>query len=441
VVKHGDSQTAHAERLFFDAALRAEHTVAILRVATSLLVGVAFVFVAGLSGRMTGLPLLNVGWLVAIFVTAFLLLGLLGLWAARPGRFRPWMAWGFATGDVALSVGAVSFDIWIHEAAANFTSAFPSVWMVPVVLALGALRYNPRLLIYVAGLLVAGLAGVTILAGGWVDAMQAPTPEALAIRFTGAPNVMRLIMVVVAAGILSIAVARSRNVLHRAIDETRRKINLTRYLPQSVAAQVADSGIEELLHSRRQPVAVLFADIRNFTARSEVMAPEDVERFLTEFRRRVTAVVRARGGSIDKFMGDGVMAVFGVPQPGDDDASNALACGIDVHLSMVQWSAALEAAGRDPVAVGIGIHWGEAFCGAIGDETRLEYTVLGDVVNVASRVEETTKTAGAALLVTAELLAAAGVNPGSDPSWRVLPEHAVRGRRAPVTLFAHVARF
>lgn len=433
-----DASRSYAEHLYFEAALRAERTVAMLRVAVSLLVGATFFLLAAGPGRMAGLPVLSVGWLVATYVSAYLLLGLLGLWAARPGRFRSWMSWGFATGDVVLCVGAVAFDIWVHDSAANYVSAFPSVWMVPVVLAFGALRYNPRLLIYVGVLAVAGLTGLTLLAGGWVDAMTAAEPSALALRFTGPPNVMRLVMTLVAVGVLSIAVFRSQTVLHRAIDETRRKINLTRYLPQSVAAQVADSGIDELVRSRRQPVAVMFADIRGFTARSETMTPEDLERFLTEFRHRVATAVRAHGGTIDKFMGDGVMAVFGIPQPMDDDARRALACCIDIHRSMVQWSNALKAAGDETLAVGIGIHYGDAFCGAIGDETRLEYTVLGDVVNVASRVEETTKTAGSALLVTAELLAASGTSPQSDPAWRALPQLAVRGRQASVTLFAHV---
>ncbi len=430
---------SYAEQLFFDAALRAERTVAVLRVSAALFVGISFAVFAGVPAKTVGFPIASIAWLVTGFVSAYFLLGLLGLWAARPRIFRRWMSWAFATGDVVLYVGAVGIDLSVHDTPVNYAAAFPSVWMGPVVLAFGALRYNPRLLMFVAGLMVVGLAVVGLLTGGWVDAMQTAQPDVLARRYSAPPNLMRLVMLTVAAAVLAIAVYRSRTVLLRAIDETRRKINLTRYLPQGVADRVADSGVDELLHSRRQAVAVLFADIRNFTARTETMAPEELERFLTEFRRRVSAAVEGCGGTVDKFMGDGVMAVFGVPKPSGGDARKAVDCGVNVLRAVSVWNESLTRSGQDPVTVGVGIHWGDAFCGAIGDETRLEYTVLGDVVNVAARVEEQTKALGRPLLVTADVLTAAEIDPRSSGHWRRLPERTVRGRQAPVALYAYVS--
>jgi adenylate cyclase len=242
-------------------------------------------------------------------------------------------------------------------------------------------------------------------------------------------------MVLLAGLVLVLAAARARALLRRAIDEERRRTNLTRYLPPEIAGWLAETSVEELRRGRRQAVAVLFTDIRGFTERAEAMAPEDLGRFVAEFRRRVSLAAGRHGGVIDEFVGDSAMVVFGVPTPGPADARDALRCARGLLAEVAGWNTSRAAAGLEPVRIGVGVHCGEVFCGAVGDEGRLEFTVLGDTVNVAARLEQATKAAGFALIASRELLDAAGEDAASEPGWTPLPVAPLRGRHAPVRLF------
>ena len=180
----------------------------------------------------------------------------------------------------------------------------------------------------------------------------------------------------------------------------------------------------------------MFVDIRSFTTRAESLAPAALGVFVSEFRRRVSATVAAHDGVIDKFIGDSAMALFGVPEAGPNDAANALACGADILASLDSWNAERATGGEDCVSFGIGIHWGDVFCGAIGDESRLEFTVLGDTVNVAARIEQETKAAELPLIVSKDLLDAAGA---VEDGWTALPDRRLRGRKRPAALLGRAA--
>jgi adenylate cyclase len=245
---------------------------------------------------------------------------------------------------------------------------------------------------------------------------------------------MRLVMVTLTGLVLVIAAARSRAILLRAIDEATRRATLTRYLPPRIAEWLAETSIDEVRRGRRQRVAVLFADIRGFTQRAETMDPGALGRFVADFRRRVTMAADAHGGVIDKFVGDSAMLVFGVPDPAPADARNALRCARGLIAEIADWNRACQASGEDRVEIGIGVHWGEVFCGAIGDEARLEFTVLGDTVNVASRLEQEAKAASLRLIVSQDLLDAAD-EPAPEAGWITLPPHPLRGRHRPIQLF------
>ena len=183
---------------------------------------------------------------------------------------------------------------------------------------------------------------------------------------------------------------------------------------------------------RQQDAAVLFVDIRDFTARAEQMEPEAISRFLAEFRRVVTHAVEERGGVVDKFVGDSAMVVFGVPEAGVHDAANALDGARAILNAVASWNDERAATGDDAVRIGVGVHWGQVFCGAVGDASRLEFTVLGDTVNVAARLEEATKRADLPLVVSEELLTAAGVDPAAQDGWVELPDTTIRGRHGDV---------
>lgn len=412
-----------AQRLFRDAELRAEALVSRLRLAVTAVLGFAFYFavvrVAPTADEVAAQQIVAAGWTIG----AYLVIGLLSLALSRPGRFRPWMSWIFATCDVAVIGVALGMSLQNVGVAGRYLAAAPAVWLVPVILGFGALRYNPALQAYVTALLVAALGATGLWTAEWGDVAQEAPPEALARFFGAPPNLMRLVMVLMAGGLLAVAVARSRGLLGRAIEEAGRRANLTRYLPVEIAGWLSRASLDEARCGTRHPLGVLFADLRGFTARAERMDPAEVGPFITEFRSRMAATARAHGGVIDKFIGDAAMIVFGVPRNQPDDARRTLACARAILAEIEDWSRER----GEPIEIGIGAHWGEAYCGAVGDEQRLEFTVLGDTVNVAARLEETSKALDWPLVVSRALLDAAGEDP---VGWTSLGVAALRGRTA-----------
>jgi adenylate cyclase len=179
----------------------------------------------------------------------------------------------------------------------------------------------------------------------------------------------------------------------------------------------------------------MFVDIRGFTRRAETMDPAATSRLLADFRRFVVATATRYEGIVDKFVGDSAMLVFGVPSSRPGDARRALDCALALLAGTPsKWARDLDTTGGSrAIEIGIGLHAGEAFCGAVGDEVRLEFTVLGDTVNVAARLQQETKVAGLRLVVSRHFLAAAGVTTdGRD--WQPLGSRTLRGRASPIDL-------
>jgi adenylate cyclase len=420
--------TPEMGELFREAEMRAERTLGALRVAAALILGAAFaIAVIGaepshevVSWRQIAVALTVMGAYLTLGVTAFLL--------ATPRRFRSWMPWLLVTCDVAFVAAGVAISLVNTGLPGGHAFVMPSIWLVPVVLAFGALRYDPRLQAYVVALVLGALA---LAAGAGSGAGRAATVPPFLLE--SPPNVMRLVMVSLAGAVLVLAAARARALLRTALDEAQRRANLTRYLPQEIAEWLALTSVEEARRGRRQPVGVLFVDIRGFTALAEAMPADALGELVTEFRRTVATTAARHGGVIDKFIGDAAMVLFGVPTVRADDARRAVDAACALQQALAELARERARAGREPFAVGIGVHYGEAFCGAVGDSTRLEYTVLGDTVNVAARLEQIAKEEGEGLLASGALLAAAGEDLGR---WRALPPRALRGRDAKLALYA-----
>ncbi len=367
-------------------------------------------------------------------LVAYLALGALSYYVAVPQRFRPWMPWAFATGDAGFLLFNVGQNVVTTGIGGSYLASFPALWFAPLVLAFGALQYNPARLVYSTALLAGGL--VAIAAADFPLETLADTPPAALGRFFDVPpNIMRLAMLVAAGAILVAAAARTRSLLQRAIDETRRLANLTRYLPAEIAGQLAESGLTALREGRRQAVAVMFVDIRGFTRRAETMDPAATGRLLADFRHFVVATATRYEGIVDKFVGDSAMLVFGVPSPRPGDARRALNCALALLARTPgEWARDLRTTGGSgAIEIGIGLHAGDAFCGAVGDEARLEFTVLGDTVNVAARLEQETKAVGLRLVVSRNFLAAAGETVDGR-EWQPLGSRTLRGRARPIDL-------
>jgi len=193
--------------------------------------------------------------------------------------------------------------------------------------------------------------------------------------------------------------------------ETLQKLRERRRLRASFGGYVSPSVMDEILAGRIQPqlggvnqfVCVLFSDIRGYTTRSEGMTPEQVIGFLNRYFERTVALIHERGGAVVSFMGDGIMAVFGAPKPLDNPCREAFEAARAMLAFVKELNAQFRAEGEAPMEIGIGLHVGEAVIGHVGSSARHDYTAIGDVTNVASRLESLTKEAGYKVVVSQEV--------------------------------------
>lgn len=351
----------------------------------------------------------------------------------RTGWWRRWMAYATVTVDAAIVAVSLHFDFRANALPGDLAFAFPVMTAIPLILVAHTLRLRPGVQAYATALVLGGAALVAMRAG------HVETPERIrfagemAPLFAGPANAMRFLMVLLAGLTMVLAVARGRKLLHRAIEETTRRLNLGRYLPAELAPVLAAGRIDELKAGRRARVTLLFVDMRDSTAMEETLDPGKLAAVMGEFRNRISRAAAAHGGVIDKFIGDGAFLVFGVPEAAPDDAARAIRCGRAILASLDRWNDVRRRGGEEPIRVGIGIHTGEVFLGAVGDDARLEFTVLGDAVNVAARLEQETKRHRVPLLVSREALAAAGEDLSA---WGCLGAQPLRGRPNPVEIYA-----
>lgn len=233
------------------------------------------------------------------------------------------------------------------------------------------------------------------------------------------------------AGVTS---GQSRSLLRARAERGRLHREFRRFVSRDVADMLVENPAlyQHAAGGRRRRVAVLFSDIRGFTSRSEHEQPEALVAQLNGYFSEMVDAVFRHGGTLDKFIGDAVMAHWGALVDGDDatHASAAIGCARDMLARLERLNTRWLATGGEPLAIGIGLHLGTVVAGEIGSPEKTEFGVIGDAVNVASRVEGLTKVLRCPLLVTADIAAAA-----ADPSLREIARVRVKGRDSATSLW------
>jgi adenylate cyclase len=233
--------------------------------------------------------------------------------------------------------------------------------------------------------------------------------------------------------------ARMRELDRRRAAAERARVNLSRYFSPNIVDLLAERD-EPLGAVRRQTVAVLFVDIVGFTRMAEHMPPEAVVTLLRQFHTRMTAQIFACGGTVEKYIGDAIFAVFGLPTADADDALNALRCADLMIAALALWNREREQEGETALAIGIGLNYGPAVIGDVGSEQGLSFTVIGDTVNTASRLQGLTRGFGAPLVVGDLLVAAVAARLADGAAALLAPlqdqgEQALRGRAGAVRIW------
>lgn len=355
-------------------------------------------------------------------------LGIFGWYLAvhlliRARRYPAWMRYASCLLDVSL--GSVVMLLDLHSSGSLFavTAGGPALYAATV--AMATLRLEPRLCLF-AGVAAAG----QFLAVMLLFIRPAASPELLA---SGAYDLFVALiktLLLLVTGVLGwVATQSMRGLLLRLTQSAVERERLRGVLGMHVSEQV----MEHLLSGRIQDggehrtITVCFTDIRDFTPLSESRPPEEVLRLLNLYFGRMCDIVAAHGGVVNKFLGDGMLIVFGAPAHQPDDAQRALAAAREMLAEVVR----MRERGEFPdLRIGIGMHRGEAVVGNVGGVQRQEYTAIGDTVNTASRVQDLTKALGRSLLVTRECREALGAE-DLEP----LGSHTVKGRVQPLELF------
>jgi adenylate cyclase len=208
----------------------------------------------------------------------------------------------------------------------------------------------------------------------------------------------------------AVAIERARLNEHIRRERVARD-RLERYhSPAVIEAVLSDSGAERSVVTLSE-TSILFADIVGFTSRCETQPPEDVAAFLNQFFSLAADIIFTHGGTLDKFIGDAVMAFFGAPLPQDDHAVRAVQSALELLTALENWNTEREAAGDDRIDVRIAVNSGPVVVGDIGSASRVDYTVLGNTVNVAARLEEHVAKPGMVVLGETTQAAIAGAFP------------------------------
>jgi adenylate cyclase len=377
------------------------------------------------------LPIMNPAWEQLYYVALLGLFALIGWAQARVGRVgvsRPELALLFC--DLAL----LTFVIVGPNPFGSATLAYS--WRT--VIAVGT---------WTSALWIIGIAWV------WWQPDRDPARTARIAAAVGSdhrlfqlisPNsivfgerIQEIVVFMIVAVTLAVAVRRSNNLLIRHAAVERERGNLARYFSPNVVEEL--SGHDEPLRQvRTQNVAVLFVDIVGFTAFADARTPDEVVRTLREFHALMEQEVFRHSGTLDKYLGDGLMATFGTPFVGKADAINALRCAQAMMAAADRWNNRRKTAGETPIRVSFGLHYGPVVLGDIG-LTCLEFAVIGSTVNAASRLEALTRALDCALVASDDLVRQARTElDGAEAVFRPLMTQApqtIRGFERPIAVW------
>jgi adenylate cyclase len=387
------------------------------------------------------LPFLNPDWSMLYYEAMLGLVAAIGWLQRRFGR----------VGRSNAELNVLALDLFVMVFVLTFPNPFsPDQWpsamtyqfggflYMFVILATGTLCYSWRT-IMALGTWTSGLWLIAAVLIYWFGRTVPELDAAAQSAFGHDPGIMQvmnpnsvnfdfriqeIVVFLIVTGILAISVRRFNRLLLGNAALERERTNLSRYFSPNVVEELSQND-EPLKQVRSHNVGVLFVDIVGFTRFAAEREPEDVIATLRDFQGRMETCVFDNDGTLDKFLGDGLMATFGTPVPMPDDATRAIRCALEMRACVRTWNEERVAKGEPALRAGFGVHYGPVVLADIGS-TRLEYAVIGNTVNVASRLEALTRTLDAHIVVSDDALAASGLEPETHGFERA-PEQSIRG--------------
>jgi len=336
---------------------------------------------------------------VPIVLGGYAIFTLARLWLSWRERLVPWVIYLSIVLDMALLLALIwSFHLEYGQPPSFYLKA-PTMIYVFIFIGLRVLTFRARYVV-VAGLTAAIgwaiLSAYAILASGGRemitrDYVQYMTSNSVLI---GA-EADKIIAILVVTALLAVAMNRARRLVVRSAAEGAAARDLARFFSPEVAREI--TAAEQMIEAgsgEARDAAVVFCDIRGFTRFAHTVSPGEVIAMLTEYQQALVPSILGHGGTIDKFMGDGIMATFGAVRPSPTAAADALRAVDAVIEAAAAWSEHRAALGQPVHKVNAAAAFGPIVCGAVGDVDRLEYTVIGDPVNQAAKLEKANRAQG-----------------------------------------------
>jgi class 3 adenylate cyclase len=355
------------------------------------------------------LPLVAVSWCASAAALTL---------ALKRGFYRTWLGWVIPISDGALIY--VTFALAWRAAEAGGDDALHhgllTVWTVTVALlaASGGLRLTRNATVW-----------TTVIALVVFAAMTWSTTHFVWVVYG--------LSMLVSVGALAMWMTQ---MMRRTLRSEISRITLQRFLPDRVVEASREDPLALLTEPRSVDATILVSDLRGFTSLAETMTPNDTLALLNEIQGAFARAVRTEGGTVDKFLGDGMLAVFGAPEPMDDHAQRAIEAAVGMRRALDGVNEQRKARGQPSLKMGVGIHSGAVVTGCLGSGAHLEFTVIGDAVNTASRLEGVTKEKGVDVIVSQETATRLAEQSGSQELSQLdkIGEIPIRGRKEPLVV-------
>lgn len=359
-------------------------------------------------------------------VATYCLLTTTALMLAWLGRSPSWLSPAFIAIDAALVV-TLFHEHLLGNAPREHDLTPTNIAVAFLLLLHAAMSLKPKAVLLFSAIFLTGWLSFAAISLPIRDGALSLSERLASARLDG---LLAFVFLITTIMLLMLMRDHSRS-LARAVAAERQRSNMQRFFAPEVADEIAQGGLALGLTERA--ASVMFVDLRSFTRFAESATASELTSVLCEFRSIVSDRVFTHGGTIDKFIGDAVLAVFGVPGASSSDKANALACAMAVSLELGAWAEGSRKAGRPALAAGIGLHEGRVLFGVIDSGCHAELTVLGDVVNVAQRLEQATKALNAAVVVSNAF--AAEIAKVGAIGWQLDPRLRLPGRQGTMGVY------
>lgn len=394
------------------------------------------------SSRITAPMATHIWLLTPLAIGLYFAVTVIRLVLAYHVRLGFWLLTFSIVIDMSLLYSLIwSFHLQYMQPPSFYLKA-PTLLYVFIFIALRALRFEARYVV-MSGIAAAigwlALIGYVMLS----DPANAMITRSYVAYLTSnailiGAEIDKVISILVVTVVLAFAVRSARIRLIEAVTGKQASENLSRFFSPEIATHISRTGHQLTAgEGEAREAAILNLDVRGFTRLASSASPQEVMAVLADYQRQMVPIIQRHGGSIDKFLGDGIMATFGATRAQEDYAARAMAALEECMQAATEWVAAQERQGRPSLRINGAVASGRIIAGAVGDETRLEYTVIGDAVNLSAKLEKQNKVIGCRALALKETYDAAlaqGYRPQSEH--RTLAQVSVGGVAAPVDLVA-----